>query len=161
VKEIHYRIDEGQDQIYKHPIIISEEGPHTFMYWAIDNAGNEEEHHTVWLKIDKHDPVVSITRPREGYLYLFDSETRRSLLGLTIVIGDITVESQATDAMSGIDRVEFYLDGMLQHTVTGEQSGYGWRCTRSMLFIHAISVRAIDKAGNSEESIIYIFAINL
>ncbi len=85
----------------------------------------------------------------------------KSLLGWTLILGGITIEASASDSLSGIDRVEFYLDDTLQQRISGEQSVYRWKCRSSMLFIHLISARAFDKAGNSEEDVMYIFAVIL
>ena len=158
---IYYVIDGGNKEVYRHPITISEEGFHTFSYWAVDYAGNEEEHHTIEFGIDKHRPDVSITRPRRGYVYILDSKMWKSLLGWTLILGGVTIEASASDSLSGIDRVEFYLDDTLQQRVSGEQSVYRWKCRSSMLFIHLISARAFDKAGNSEDDAVYMFAVIL
>ncbi len=158
---IYYVIDGGDREIYRHPITVTGEGHHTFSYWAVDYAGNEEEHHTIEFGIDKHAPDISITRPEKGYVYILDSKMRKSFLGWTLIIGGITVEASASDSLSGVDRVEFYLDDALQQKISGEQHIYRWKCRSSMLFIHLISVRAFDKAGNSKDDTIYIFAVIL
>ncbi|RLF26467.1 MAG: hypothetical protein DRN01_04665 [Thermoplasmata archaeon] len=161
VNKIYYKVDNGEQQVYTHPVTLTEEGVHTLTYWSVDNAGNEEQHHTVTLKIDKHDPTVHITKPDESYVYINDFKKRQSFFGWTLIIGDITVEAFSEDSLSGINKVEFYLDGVSRSTITGEQQDYRWRCTESMLFVHLIMVKAYDNAGNTEDSEIFIVAFNL
>ena len=48
-------------------------------------------------------PMIKITKPKEGYLYVFDREV--FFIGKTLVIGKITVEVMAEGS---VDRVEFY-----------------------------------------------------
>ena len=42
--------------------MISGEGVHTLSYWSVDNAGNEEAHSTITVRIDKTAPTITHTQ---------------------------------------------------------------------------------------------------
>jgi hypothetical protein len=60
VAATYYAIDGGPTQGYS-PISkpsFSTEGVHSLEYWSVDNAGNEETHHTIPVQIDKTSPTI-------------------------------------------------------------------------------------------------------
>jgi len=143
-----YKIDNGNWKKYTKSIKLTE-GNHTVRYYTIDNAGNEEEIKTITIKIDKTKPTVSIKTPDKG-LYFFG---RKILPCFSIkIIGKITIEVAANDNISGIQKVEFYVDGNLKYT--DNKSQYEWTYDEPALLFHrhTIKVKAIDKAGNTKES---------
>jgi hypothetical protein len=115
VKEIHYILD-GSEKVVagdKAEFTVSGNGEHTLEYWAVDVTGNvETPHNTVPpFRIDSGSPpTVAITAPEPG-LYLFGNK----LLSMSkvFIIGAFTVEATASDAESGVYRVQFMLDGDL------------------------------------------------
>ena len=73
-------------------------------------------------------PVVKITSPKQGYLYIniadiFKVETK---FVTTLVIGKIVVSADATDDGSGIKKVEFYVDNDLKATDTVAPYVWTW-----------------------------------
>jgi len=62
---------------------------------------------------DYRPPEIQITKPREGYLYIFDREIM--YVGKTWILGGVTVNVEADDPMSIIDKVEFYINGIIYH----------------------------------------------
>ena len=101
---------------------------------------------------DTTPPKVEITHPVRG-VYLRDKKIFPRLIRLTLLIGKITVEVNATDNESGIDRVEFY--GGLFGTkylgnATEEPYIYNWTRGRiRLIHIQKLKVVAFDKAGNN------------
>jgi hypothetical protein len=90
-------------------------------------------------------PEVSIEKPRQGYLYIFNKEIMS--LPWTIIIGKLTVVVNATDDTE-MDRVEFYVDG--SPVATDKQEPYAWDWDITSIFQrYALQVVAYDKAGNS------------
>lgn len=147
VAAIYYSIDGGSTLTYSAPITISTNGEHYIEYWAVDNVGNEEVHHTTpTFKIDTGSaPSVAITAPGDG-LYLFGNKLL-SLSGKTIIIGGFTVEATASDSDSGVYRVTFALDG----TTFGESTTapYSAYCGEKHTGAGTISVTAEDFTGNT------------
>jgi hypothetical protein len=84
-------------------------------YWAVDKVGNEETHHTFTIDMDQTDPTIDLTyecgegNKYEGWEMIF--------------------KATATDATSGMDRVEFYLNEGLQSIVSGAGPEYFWSFT--------------------------------
>jgi hypothetical protein len=112
VKEIHYILD-GKETVVAGAtasFTVSSNGQHTLSFWAVDCLGNVEAMHTVpAFRIDAGaPPSVAITAPEPG-LYLFGNK----LLSLSkvFIIGAFTAEATASDAESGVYRVQFLLDG--------------------------------------------------
>jgi len=52
---------------------------------------------------------VEITKPKEGYFYFFDREI--APMGITLVLGKITIEIETTENISGVD---IYIDDELK-----------------------------------------------
>jgi len=91
-------------------------------------------------------PQVTLTTPAPGNLYVNGQEVIPLPLGTTVVFGEITVTVDAADDASGMDRIEFYIDGILQDT--DEQAPYEFVWTGPSLFRHTLGVQAYDQVGN-------------
>ncbi len=100
---------------------------------------------------DNHPPNISIIKPDRG-LYFFNEKIRDYLLRFRIplIIGRITIEVNATDNDSGIEKVEFYINGKYKDNDTSFPYEYNWTWSRPRL-IHwfIIKVVAYDYAGNT------------
>ena len=162
VKDIYYHLDGCGTEVYTSPITVSTNGPHTLEYWSVDNVGNEENHHFVTFKIDATPPSVEITQPTPG-IYI---EGRKiwPIFGIlncsfTLIIGDIDITVNANDEISGIDRVEFYIDDDLMNTDTEEP--YEWTWDEWVFFTHTIGVKVYDKAGLAAERTMKVMIFNL
>jgi hypothetical protein len=104
VNYIEYKVDGGSAQTGD-SVTIMTDGPHTVEYRAIDNVGNEESWNLVEFKIDQTPPKSDLTVEKIGYRkYKFTANV--------------------SDAMSGINRVEFYYDDGFLGTVT--EYPYEW-----------------------------------
>ena len=154
VAATYYKIDGGSTLTYTGPITISVNGEHYVEYWSVDNVGNEEIHHTTpTFKIDTGAaPSVAITAPTDG-LYLFGNKLL-SLSGRIIIIGGFTVEATASDAGSGVYRVQFELDG----TIFGEATSapYSAYCGEKHTGAGTITVTAEDFTGNTASASISV-----
>ena len=101
---------------------------------------------------DHEPPTVEITYPKEGYLYLMNREIIPFLT--TLIIGEIDIGVSALD-LSGIDRVEFYIDDQHMETVTS--SPYNWTWSDAAFFKHTIKVVAFDNFDNDAEKEISVW----
>ena len=64
---------------------------------------------------DANPPTVKITKPEKA-LYIFDRWIIPRIFRLTLIIGKITIEVNAKDEDSGIEKVEFYINDQLKGT---------------------------------------------
>lgn len=122
-----YKIDNGAWTTYTTPFGISDDGNHTISYYSVDVAGNTETPKTTNCKIDQTKPSITLTKEQ-------------------IDLIDVTFTAQASDEPSGIDRVEFFLDGQLQFNDT--QAPYEWTWTG--IGNYTVLATAYDLAGNSQ-----------
>lgn len=91
VKEIRCILDAGTEVVYVDTFKITE-GIHTLEYWAVDNVGNVETHHSQEIKIDKTAPTITGSRSPAANSYGWNNV-------------DVTVHFTASDDLSGIDTV--------------------------------------------------------
>jgi len=127
VDQIFYKIDSGTWLEYFLPVEISDDGGHMVSYYSIDATGNVESIKTANLSIDHTPPDITITKQDVSFF-------------------EILFIAQVSDVMSGIDRVEFTLDGLLQNTDT--ETPYEW--TWNGLGNHQVTATVFDMAGNSK-----------
>src|SRR3989442_1487742 len=98
VASTSYRVDGGDWQTYALPVWVSGTGNHTVDFYSTDNAGNVEGWHSVGFRIDSTAPLTTITLDgAAGDDYWFHSI--------------VTVDIAATDAGSGVDSIQYRLDG--------------------------------------------------
>jgi hypothetical protein len=129
----------------------------TKYYWKIvahDNHGQVTEgpiwSFTTGSLPDITPPTVTLEKPKGGYLYIQDNDgTQRLFLKNALIIGKITIEVNATDTESGIDRISFLIDGKTQVEVTTAPYTFEWTRFSLPVFPHTISVVAYDEAGNT------------
>jgi beta-lactamase superfamily II metal-dependent hydrolase len=84
---------------------------------------------------DTTPPATSITAPASG----------------ATVSGTTTVSAAASDNV-GVTKVEFYLDGVLQSTVTASPYSWIWTTTAASNGAHSLTTKAYDAASNSGTS---------
>ncbi len=154
-----YRLDDAAWQRYMGLLTLQDEGSHIFEYFSQDIAGNNETPKQVQIKIDTTQPSVSINKPKEKTLYVLDREIIQLPLH-TVILGKITIEPQASDTGSGIEKIEFFVDGELQYTDIIPPHEWEYDEPAILLHRHTLQLKAYDAAGNSnetEESNIWIF----
>ena len=104
---------------------------------------------------DTTPPTIKIIKPEKG-VYFRDKKILPRFIGLPLVIGKITIEAEAIDEDSGIEKVEFFINNKLKGTDTSEPYEYIWTRDRLKLFhIFSIEVKAYNNDGlTSEDSMI-------
>jgi len=117
------------------------------------NTGQDTSDTTFTILPDSESPTVKIIKPLKG-LYINDREILP--LPFTVVIGSITVETEASDNV-GIANVSFYVDDELKNICC--TSPYCWLCDEPSFFAHRLKVEARDFAGNPaiDERWVWIF----
>ncbi|MFD0747243.1 OmpL47-type beta-barrel domain-containing protein [Phytohabitans flavus] len=114
---------------YTEPILVAGDGAHEVRFRSVDEAGNVEATKSTAIKIDATAPVTAATfaPPSDGGWHA----------------GAVPVTLASTDAGSGVDKVEWSLDGgpWTPYTQPVDITGNGE---------HELLYRATDKAGNAE-----------
>ena len=98
-----------------------------------------------WEKITEGKPFILIEKPRIGYLYILNQKILPLSPDKSLIIGKITVETDAYDN-EGIGRVEFYIDDVLYHS--DYDIPYEWTWDEFAMGGHEIKVIAYDVKGN-------------
>ena len=138
VENTYYKIDNGVEQIYLVPFLVSSDGPHTIEFWSTDNAGNIETHNIDTFQIDTTAPIT--TASLSGTLGLNDWYVTSVQVTLT---GEDPGESSIPPTGSGIYKTYYILDGGLQTEYTGP-------FTVSEQGSHTVQFWSIDIADNTE-----------
>ncbi|HUT00272.1 MAG TPA: Ig-like domain-containing protein [Candidatus Thermoplasmatota archaeon] len=130
-----------------------------FSSWSGDLSGNENPKtitmtsnktvtaHFIYGTEDTIPPLVELVTPINAF-YIFNKFILP--FKIPIIVQMITIEANASDNESGIDRVEFYIDGLLKGDDSSEPYSYDWKELQSGK--HTIKVIAYDNAGNHATS---------
>jgi len=124
VNSTYYRINNGIWKNYSAPFKVKGNGDYPVEYYSVDNAGNVEEIKQTVIKIDKSEP--------DGDFY-YEGLFRK-----------IRFFTEIYDEVSGVEKVEFYLDSELMFTDYEEP--YEW--ISDYTIEHHFHGIAYDFAGN-------------
>ncbi len=117
----------------------------------------EQKVSTAEYTIISHNSIsVEITKPREGYLYIFDREIFP--IGLTIIVGKITLEASVSSDYY-VERVDFYIDEQLKKSDYVEP--YTCLLEDTLSFLHTIKVEAFDLNGTKAEDEVKTLIFNV
>ena len=130
VDHFEYRIDGGAWQTGD-TFVINTNGMHTIDYKAVDGVGNEETPNSFDVNMDQDGPTIDLTWEAAG--------------GLS---KDIIFTATCSDADSGMDYVEFYLNDVLQNT--DDSDPYEWIMTYAPGTKFTVKAIAYDLAGNTD-----------
>jgi PKD repeat protein len=150
---IMYSIDGAGYQKYIRSLILngkSYQGSHTISYYSIDKAGNVEEEKTCSFKIDFSNPQASIEKPVKNMLYFFNMPFY-IYMNETIVFGPFSPKLEIYDEVSGIAKVEYYLNNKLIDVDTNPP----YICIINRLHMGkdcSFFIKVYDNAGRSAES---------
>jgi len=95
---------------------------------------------------DMTPPSLRIVKPEKA-LYLRNVKICRFPAALAISYLDVT--ANATDNETGVNRVQFSIDGVPQNTTVTEP--YTWQWTAAGFFFYTLTVTSWDNAGNKAE----------
>ena len=113
--------------------------------YAITGGSNRDYYPLMNPIDDTESPHVELLSPKKDFLYILNREIRPFFT--TLVIFKIDVQVYASDYLSGIDKVEFYIDDVLKDTLNSEP--YLWTWNEREFSRHTIKVVAYDKFGNT------------
>lgn len=125
------------------------DGNGTSDLWVIDDV-------SISAKVDTHNPRVSFETPEPNMMYLDNTRLNQQFRN-TIVIGDIDVEVDADDFETGVEKVDFYVDGRLKKTDNEEPFVWSWN---SFSFgRYTLKVISTDFAGNTDTEELTVFKL--
>ncbi|MEM3728576.1 MAG: NosD domain-containing protein [Candidatus Bathyarchaeia archaeon] len=150
VKETFYKINNGPTMSVSsngHPRFTMESANNTLEYWSVDNMGNEEQHKFLnGIKLDKTPPSISIIAPLDGTVF---SES-------TIIFN-----VSASDHISGVSKVELYIDGQLRGDMYYDGTQYTLTVPSITEGSHIWYAKAYDNAGWTAITPITTFTIHV
>ncbi|MGW1884975.1 OmpL47-type beta-barrel domain-containing protein [Streptomyces sp. NPDC001970] len=136
VNTIEYALGaDGAWQAYTAPVMVHEVGTHKVRYRATDRAGNVAAEKAVDFTVVAP-PTQDKTPPETSATVTGDKNSDGAF------ITSATVTVSATDADSGVDKVEYSLDG-------GPYLAYTTPVIVDRVGFHTVQHRATDKAGNT------------
>lgn len=100
---------------------------------------------------------IVITKPAVGHLYINDQDQGNSTLGITRIIGSITIEVNVSSEESTIDKVEFIIDGIVRNTTNHSPCAWFWNDT--YVGAATIKITAYDTDGNQTSKSIKVRVI--
>ncbi len=146
-----YRIDGGDWKPYRNSVTISDDGEHLFEYKARDRAGNESPIGSTMVRIDTGRPSLLLNQPDAGRIYVANQMLPTPAQFYAVIVSDrqfFPVGVHAVDGGSGIDRVEFSLDGVRRAVDTEAPFTWSWPLADEKAGTHEVFAVAYDKAGN-------------
>ncbi|MFF6977904.1 OmpL47-type beta-barrel domain-containing protein [Streptomyces sp. NPDC008343] len=147
VNTIEYAIGDGAWQPYTAPVMVHEVGAHTVRYRATDKAGNAAAEKSVQFTVVAA-PQPDTTAPVTGVTV----EGTRNSDGAYIGNAKVTVTATDEHHGSGVDRIEYSIDG-------GPYLAYGAPVVGDRAGTHTLGYRATDKAGNTSTARTVTFTV--
>jgi hypothetical protein len=107
--------------------------------------------------IEAGEPVVKIIKPQRA-IYIHNKSILPRLFGMSLIIGDIDIIVNASDNVSGIERVEFFIDEELKANFTAPPFSFLWTKDNGLHLFHIHIIKSVvyDNAGNSADSKIFV-----
>jgi hypothetical protein len=135
VDKIEYALDGGAYKGYSAPVQVSGAGQHTVAYRATDKAGNTSAVKSVSFTVVAA-PPEDTTAPQVSATVSGTKDAAGNY------VSGATVTVTASDAESGVARIEYSLD-------SGAYKDYSAPVQVSGVGQHTVAYRATDKAGNT------------
>lgn len=139
VKEIYYSVNEGPFELYNRPVFLSSwKGSINIKSYAIDNVGNRSQSSGNRNSISV--PVVDLEAPESKHNFSGPS----IYFNDTLYIGPKTsISLNARDQESGLDRIEYYIDGQVEPIIYEQAFSMGKHGYQKL------SYEAFDRVQNS------------
>jgi hypothetical protein len=135
VDTVEYALDGGEFAPYSAPVSVNQPGAHTVTFRATDKAGNTSPVDSVEFTVAA--PQEEDTTPPEVTGTVTGDQDEDG-----DYVGAATVTVTASDAGSGVDTVEYSLDGQ-------PFAAYTQPLSVNQPGAHTVTFRATDKAGNT------------
>jgi hypothetical protein len=137
---ISYKVDGGPTQTIPGSMgsfVLTDDGENIEVeYWATDLVANEESPHNTF--------EIDMDQSEASFEFVYEVTGGNPLQGW-----EFTFTATATDPMSGMNRVEFLLNDILEETVTGPGPVYQWIIMYYPFPKTYFKAIGYDNAGNS------------
>jgi hypothetical protein len=100
--------------------------------------------------------LAAIARPYPCRLYVFDKESESPIIDQILIIGRFTVEVKP---VTDLQKVEFYVGGILRKVDTSAPYNWIWRIGGSLFQKRTIRIVAFDQEGNSSSAEMKVWKI--
>ncbi|GGS60208.1 OmpL47-type beta-barrel domain-containing protein [Actinokineospora fastidiosa] len=145
VAGVEYNLDGGPFVAYTEPVLVNAVGSHMVHFRATDNAGNTSGEGMVAFTVAA--PPVEDTTPPEVVAVVSGEQDASGAY-----VGSASVTVTATDAGTGVDTVEYNLDG-------GPFMAYTGPVVVNAVGSHMVHFRATDLAGNTSAEGMVAFTV--
>ncbi len=122
----------------------SKDGTYTIRVKLKDVYGAESDWATHVIIIESEPPELTILSPKTG-IYIRNKKILP--LPIPIIFGEITISANASDKISGMSHVDFYIDGIFKSNIN--TSPYSWNWSERVFLKHEIKLAAYDNVGNN------------
>ena len=124
----------------------SEEGTYTIKVKAKDEYGAESGWVTHVIIIDGRVPNIKISKPQRA-IYIRDRKIIPFIV--PVIFGDIQIWFSAVDNLSGLKRIELFIDDELKEIFTIIPKSWTWNEKTLWKYKHVIKLIAYDNASNN------------
>ncbi|KAA0001431.1 MAG: hypothetical protein FE048_05425 [Thermoplasmata archaeon] len=167
--ELFYRKERGAwrtyGMLYNQPWewdFVPSQGEGTYEFYTILTDENYSEEKPAiadaTCTFDFTGPSIAFSKPIEGGIYLFNRQIMH-WEWKTIILGKIDVKADVSDALSGVNSVEFSVDGVM--TFVDSEAPYQWKWEGNAFGFHKLGLTAFDRVGNKAEKEIDVFILKL
>ena len=150
INSVFYKLDENEETIYNGPFAISEEGRHTFQYYAFDNVNNREVVTPVLIVVDDTSPKIVGSFNRTAIASEGDEESRK----INVYPRFTSLVLNAEDNSAKLKEIRFSMNG-------SKNKIYKKALLLDKPGNYSVIVEAEDNLGNiSKKKIIFIVKSN-
>lgn len=134
----------------------------TYSWYVKVDDGEYTNKSNVWsFKTEKeeqetYDPEIKIEQPTNG-IY-FRNNKLLNIPWITLIIGSIEIQVNASDEDGTIEKIEFFIDNVSRYNETDGKNNWTW--DEKTFGIHTIKVRAYDNDDNIAEDEIQVIIFN-
>jgi hypothetical protein len=132
---VEYSLDGQPFAVYTQPLVVGQPGAHSVGYRATDKAGNTSNVGTAGFTVVAPEEKDT-TPPQVSASVSGDKDANGNY------VGSATVTISESDTQSGVDKVEYSLDG-------GAFTAYSAPVSVNQVGAHTVRYRASDKAANT------------
>ncbi len=169
VDHLEHRVDGGAWEVHEEDIVLDDNGVHEVEYRAVDRAGNVGPVESVTVKLDDQAPNITMTSPREGEIYVANTQVASGLPGPAVIVvppeptpglaASFPIEADVEDDVSGVGEARWLLNGETQDEARSQAPfAWTWEINEAPSGAYEVRLEAEDAAGNTAEQWVQVVA---